>query len=669
MPAHAPRSLRNGLLGYWPVVRSPAGYVRDHSPEGNHGIYGFDARWIWFTNPRAVRYVGEVDYAGEVDNAGEVDHAGEADHISSVDRTYVGYIGGRTGEDVVIASFDHDTGTLEKNALDERFSPDDHTNPSVLVRSDGHVLVFWTAHNGDAIFYRISTHPADVTVFEPLQTLEQGSVTYPNPVWVEDGDAERLYLFYRDRTVTTDETDSRFDYVGDGHVYYRSSVDGGETWSDQRRLVTAPSGHYGMYFVPVAANDGTIHIFFTDAERGGDAPKWNVMHCCFRDGTCYRVDGTELATADELPLTKSELEVLYDSSAPGNHDAWIWDAGVDADGHPAAVYATFESTLAHRYRYVRWDGDRWRDHHVVDAGRYVARRPIELHYSAGVAMDSSNPDVLYAAVTTPAGARLERLETDTGGRTWASQPVTRNAVGTHCRPVVPQNASPDVPVLWLAGSYEHLDASQTVLRGLPTDAIDAPTLRGDGHHGVSLGLDLYPDRAFRDGLSLSVAVATDDPSTRQTVAEFGGMIRLALGEEIATASTNEATDEIPDETAGASSDKTSGTIAFSLVGDDGRAVASWDGLQAGTLHVVEGAWDGEELRLLVDGDVVDATPFEGPIRASGEGRGWTLMKDEYLSGHGLVGQLREVRLYNRALTPTESEALAALVVDDAARPG
>lgn len=615
MSTNAPRSLRNGLLGYWPVVRSPDGYVRDYSPEENHGVFGFDARWIWFTNPRAVRHVGTAD------------------------KTYVGYLGGRTGQDIVIASYDHGTGTLEKNAIDERFSDDDHTNPSLLVRGDGHVLVFWAGHNGDALFYRISSAPEDVTAFESVQTIEQEVVTYPNPVSVEKDGEEVVYLFYRDRTFTTDTTKSKYGYAGDGHIYYRSSTDGGETWGEQRRLVTAPLGHYSMYFVPVAADDGTIHLFFTDAERGGDAPKWDVMHCCFRDGTIYRADGSELAQEGDLPLAKADLEVVYDSSAPGNHAAWIWDVGVDDEGHPVAVYATFESTLAHRYRYVRWDGNRWLDNHVTDAGRYIAERPIELHYSAGVAMDSSNPDVLYAAIATASGGRIERLETDTDGRTWATRTVTRRAVGRHIRPVVPQNSSAEVPVLWLAGSYKHMDTSQTVLRGLPTDSIDEPTLRGDGEHGVSLGLDLYPERTFRDGISLSGVVMTEDVTARQTIADLGSAIRLSIANE-----TEEG-------------------IEFALADEDEQTSACWDGIRPDETYVVEGKWDGSDLTLLVDGAVVDETAFDGPIRMS-ENRGWTLMQDEYLMENGLVGELRGVRLYNRALSKAESQALASLASED-----
>lgn len=60
--SHDP-DLSRGLLGHWTDV-SPGGIVRDRSLEGNHGNYGIDARWVRFTNLRAIRHVGErVDTA------------------------------------------------------------------------------------------------------------------------------------------------------------------------------------------------------------------------------------------------------------------------------------------------------------------------------------------------------------------------------------------------------------------------------------------------------------------------------------------------------------------------------------------------------------------------------------------------------------------------------
>ena len=619
-------TLRIGLLGYWPGTRSPDGFLRDYSPESNHGIVGFDARWIWFTNPRAVRYVDDED------------------------RTYVGYLGGPTGTDIRVGAYDHRANEWEGTTLHASFSADDHTNPSLVVREDGHLLVFWTGHNGEKIFYAISEEPESVSEFGRCRTISQHVVTYPNPVLIPENGRSTLYLFYRDREVTADATDDEYGYIGDGNVYYRRSLDGGSTWTDQREMVAAPDGHYSMYFVHAQGDDGTVHFFLTDAERGGDAPKWHVLHCAYRDSAFYRADGSRIACEVELPLTRSDLEVVYDSANEDNEYAWVWDCGVDADGNPAVVYATFPSTLDHEYRYARWDGDGWLDHHVTTAGRYIEEDGVELHYSAGIAMDPSDPDVVYACFHRDGYRGLKRLETNTGGRTWTARDVTTRSAGTVLRPVVPLNAAAEVPVLWLAGTYRNMHSSGTVLRGLPggrtdetfdenggIEGIEGSALVGDGTRGVSLGPHRFRGCVFRDGVSVSALVSPSDPAAEGVVANFGGAIRLGF------------------------SRKTEGGIEFALSdgGDDERTARwEWDG--GGVRHFVEGKWDGTEMQLLIDGEAVDTRPFEGPLEFGTEPADWTLLRDAYLMGAGFRGRVEEVRLYDRCPSAAESRRLAEL---------
>ncbi|MFU8868941.1 BNR-4 repeat-containing protein [Natronococcus sp.] len=611
MPPRSPP--RDGLLGYWPAGRTHRATVWDESPRANHGRYGYDARWIWFTNPRAVRYVGERD------------------------RTYVGYLGGPTGTDIQLGAFDHDAGGFERVTLESSFSADDHTSPSVLVDRDGRVLVFWSEHNGGSIRHRRSRVPESLDSFGPLRTIDQECVTYPNPVRLDGRPGTPIYLLYRDRTVTTDATDDPYGYMGDGHVYYRRSVDGGDSWSEQTRLVTAPEGHYGTYFVH-AATDETIHLFFTDAERGGDAPKHHVLYAAFEDGRLRAADGEPIATESELPVTVSDLERVYDSAPPDGEDAWVWDASVGESGEPAVVYATFPSTLAHTYRYARWDDDAgtWRDHHLRDAGGYVEAAGVEGHYSAGVALDPDDPTVAYACVSSEGYRGVERLETDTGGRSWSVRPVCADPVGTPIRPVVPANASEDCPALWLEGAYESMHGSQTVLRGLPTDGTD-DGINPDGERGVTLGLDLVDERAVRDGVSVSALVRTRDVDRSQTILQFGEGIRLDVERE------------------------TSGTLEFALAGETSTAVASWNDLAADEEQFVEGVWNPDDgtMRLRVDGTVVDEASFGGPIAFDGPNASWTLARDAYLLGNGLVGTLREVRLYGRPTTAAGHRTLRA----------
>jgi hypothetical protein len=141
------------------------------------GPQGFadDGAWSWFADPRAVYHAG-------------------AHH-----RTYFAYV--TSAGDVDVASYDHDSGQIAATVLAPAFQVDDHANPALYVRRDGRIVVFWSAHMGAEMYYRVSTAPEDVSAFGDARTLGTNSsgthgYTYPNPVALS-GEGGRLYLFWR----------------------------------------------------------------------------------------------------------------------------------------------------------------------------------------------------------------------------------------------------------------------------------------------------------------------------------------------------------------------------------------------------------------------------------------------------------------------------------------
>lgn len=581
---------RRGLLGYWDGRTAPGGRLHDRSAESNDGIYGRTAKWVWFTNPRGARFVG--------------------DH----DRTYLGYLGGPSGTDVVFGMYDHDTGEINETVVAPDVSPDDHVGPAVRPLNDGHLLVLWSKHDGPELSYRLSERPEDPSAFGERRTLDGSAVCYPNPIQLGDDPDAPVHLFYRDRAGT-----------GDGHMYYRRSTDRGRTYSAPQRVVTAPRDHYAVYWV-AAARGGDIHLFFTDAEGPSTGPKWNVAYACFANGTLYEADGTVIGTESTLPVRVQDLETVYDAAAPSNHDAWIWDCGVDADGNPAVVYATFPSTLSHEYRYARWTGTDWEDHVLADARRYVGTDPVTPYFAGGIAMPTHDPDVVYASVTRGEHAVIERLETDDSGRTFATERVSTRAVADNFRPIVPENPHPEAPVVWIAGAYDDLDGSQTVLRGLPSET-PGTNLTGAGQHGASLGIDLYDGGVFADGLTVVAAAEPASDDATGTLIDCGGAIELGVLEDAP------------------------GTAAFQLDGSADSVQVTADGLSTDR-HVLVGTWDGERVELAIDGHVEADGTFGGPIRFA-DGSGWTLLKPHHFVGGGFEGHIETTALYDRPLTGTE----------------
>jgi hypothetical protein len=585
-----------GLLAHWVDTEAPAGRLYDRSPEDNHGAYGPTAKWVWFTNPRAIRHVG------------------------SHDRTYVGYLGGTTGRDIVVGTYDHDTRTYVETTLATDVSPDDHVGPAVFARNDGHLIALWSEHDGPWIKYRITDDPEDADTFGPVHHLDGEALCYPNPVQPGDEPGAPLYLFYRDRAGT-----------GDGHPYYRVSLDGGASFSDPTRMVTAPEGHYSVYWM-AAERDGEVHLFFTDAEGPSTGQKWNVAYAQFDDGTLTRSDGGTIAEASDLPIAPDDLEVIYDCSESDKHDAWIWDSGVDADGHPAVAYVTFPSAHEHTYWHARYDGEEWIHRKIVEAGRYVGADPVTGYFAGGMAMPTQDPDVVYASVTEGGNAVLKRFELGGYGREFTSETITTRAVSDNFRPVVPENRSADVPVVWLAGAYNHLDGSQTSLRGVPGRITSGGPLRFDGHRGVSLGIDCYGADVFERGLTIAVAFEPRSLDRPRTVLDFGGSIRLRVGDDGQDA------------------------VTATLKGTSGSARCNLNGVVPDQKYCAVCWWDGDTVRLSLQEEKA-ATDFDERLALDEQRSGWAIGKPGHFDGVGFDGKIRRVALYNRPLSTDERERL------------
>ena len=111
-------------------------------------------------------------------------------------------------------------------------SQDDHSHPSILVRDDGHIIPFWSAHNGDTVYYRISLNLEDISSFGSERTLTQDNATYPSPIQLTGETDNPIYLFVNDRGAPTPG------------VQWRKSTDGGRTFSSAETVAEQPMDSY-----------------------------------------------------------------------------------------------------------------------------------------------------------------------------------------------------------------------------------------------------------------------------------------------------------------------------------------------------------------------------------------------------------------------------------------
>ena len=108
------------------------------------------------------------------------------------------------------------------------------------------------------------------------------------------------------------------------------------------------------------------------------------------NGKICKADGT--VVSETLgSIIPSQVDKVYDATRTFDK-AWIWDIAFDESEKPILVYARFsDRDNKHSYWYARWNGIKWENHKITDAGQwfqrteYVKEKPeYEFNYSGGV---------------------------------------------------------------------------------------------------------------------------------------------------------------------------------------------------------------------------------------------------------------------------------------------
>ncbi|MGH8791093.1 MAG: BNR-4 repeat-containing protein [Stackebrandtia sp.] len=409
------------ILGAGPIAPASASAARTaaSAPIAESGA------WCWFGDPRAIHVDG---------------------------RTYVSYIT-RAGE-IACSVYDHADGQLSTSVLQTGFQIDDHNNPSIVRRPDGHLVVFWTehGHNDAPIYYRRSVAPDDASDWEPRKEMRQNTSgrygwTYPNLAQLSE-EPNKLYMFFR-----AANWDAAF-----------TSTSGADVWAPAQSLVTNPGER--PYLKQHSNGVGRIHFAFTEGHPRN--VHTSVYYMCYdaADQNLHRADGSVIGPLG-TPVRAEEADVVYD--ADGAPKAWVWDVAEDADGNPVVVYANFPSDSDHRYRYARWNSGGWQDVEMTSAGDRIPSDPSEPLYSGGLSLDHADPSTVVLSRQHDGGFhRIERWRTPDGGQTWTSEVITPEPTELNARPVIPHGLTGGgaMSVLWMAGSYTHYTDYETRIMAL-----------------------------------------------------------------------------------------------------------------------------------------------------------------------------------------------------------
>lgn len=401
-------------------------------PTGQYSKLGNGA-WCWFGGPRAIRYHGISDnlYIGWIDKYGSIG----------------------------ITRCNYNTNTYNSFILHEKLEIDDHDNPSIFIRNDGRLQVFYSRHSstGKAMYYRISTNPEDISSWGAEQVTGvnvpgKRGYTYPVPIQLSSED-NLIYLFWRGANM-----EPAF-----------STSTNGTSWNPAKTLVTsvAPYPSYMPYTKYVSNNIDEIHFAYSDSAPGITATS-NIYYAYYKQGNFCKADGTFIKNIDNLPLVVPELDKVYDAVIE-NARSWIWDIALDSSGKPVLVYVTYPGATSgtnapdHRYRYAYWNGTMWIDNEITPAGGPIAEDSLGATYSGGITINHSDPTIVYLSREINGQFEIQKWQTSDHGVTWKSQNITANSTNKNIRPFFPYGSTNDSDLLWESGYYYYYTKFDTYI--------------------------------------------------------------------------------------------------------------------------------------------------------------------------------------------------------------
>ncbi len=383
-----------------------------------------DGAWCWFSDPRSVYYEG----------------------IHT--RTYTAF--SSSEGDIIVSYQDHNTKKRAQKVILKKLQKDDHINPSMLFLPDGRIMLFFTKHNG-TIYYTTSIKPEEINQFEAIKTLDLGDrLCYTNPVMLSE-ENNRIYVFFR----------GGYDWKPS----YITSDDLGQTWSKSTSIVSKKVNNAANRPYTKIISDGksSIHFAFTDGHPR-DEHFNSIYYLKYEKGHFYDAAMNQLGSINTLPIVQEGVPKIYDGTVT-NHRAWIWDIALDQKSKPVVAYTVMPEETKHFYHYASWDGKEWQDKRICAAGssfptydRTKAQSDPEPHYSAGIVLDHSNPEIVYLSRPTGNRYEIEQWETQDHGMTFSSKAITSNSLKDNVRPVSVRNAPANlVPrVLWMnINDYQH----------------------------------------------------------------------------------------------------------------------------------------------------------------------------------------------------------------------
>ncbi len=188
--------------------------------------------------------------------------------------------------------------------------PSSDYDPAIVQASDGTIWVVWYSYrSGNAdIWYKTSTDGG--TSWSVATQLTTDANSDYSPAITQTSDSTIWVVWYSYRS-------------GNADIWYKTSSDGGATWSSAVQLTTAPEGDYRPAIAPTS--DGTIWVFW-DSWRSDHPAIWYKTSS---DGGASWSPDAEFSTDtnwDWMPvIVQTSDGTIWVARQSWSWDLWNWD--------------------------------------------------------------------------------------------------------------------------------------------------------------------------------------------------------------------------------------------------------------------------------------------------------------------------------------------------------
>ena len=399
---------------------------------------------------------------GIVTDLGETIHQGisvlraryiAARYHGTHDRTYFTWGDKTLGNGTVcINYYDHDTSVLGVPVyMGWGIGTDAHNSPALHIIPSGtyagYILVVWKDTSGNMLLRR-SSNPEDLDNWDSPQTIT-GSGLYRQLVHIGDG---KDALFDVEGNIVPDN------YYNFG---YRTTSDGGQTWSS--RTVIVQDGTGGWDYGVVVTNGNATHIAWQWTSH-------DVHYVYSPDNLAtWRTQGN--STPLSLPVTRTTGEEVL-----SYYQCWTEDIQVDGSGSPVISFIKMaDGSTVGNAMWAHYSSG-WSVHDTgLDAGHYGhspgSPGTDALPYQTGIFIDFYDTTHVYVGVETSSTTSeiQEWYLSNHGANTWTKvADITTNSPGWYDEPRPVVNYGSDLKLIYnLITSWTTPLAYDSTIRSYP----------------------------------------------------------------------------------------------------------------------------------------------------------------------------------------------------------